>query len=117
MAIQGVKYLRKIMEHPDLKQWSAGEVSPGANITSDEDLLDYARTTMVPNWHASSTCRMLPKDKGGVVDSHLRVYGTKKLRVCDVSTFGRLPDINLVGSVFAVGEHGAQIIRRDHGDL
>ncbi|KAF2166047.1 GMC oxidoreductase [Zasmidium cellare ATCC 36951] len=117
MAIQGVKYLRQIMEHPDLKQWSAGEVSPGANITSDEDLLDYARTTMVPNWHASSTCRMLPRENGGVVDPHLRVYGTKGLRVCDVSTFGRLPDINLVGSVFAVAEHGAQIIRRDHGDL
>jgi choline dehydrogenase len=29
---------------------------------------------MIPNWHASSTNRMLPKDKGGVVDYRLRVY-------------------------------------------
>lgn len=87
---------------------------------------------------------MLPKEKGGVVDSHLRVYvsicilafegsfltmhetdagtfrnryGTKGLRVCDVSTFGRLPDVNLVGPVYAVAERGAQIIREDWDDL
>ena len=59
---------------------------------------------------------MLPREKGGVVDSHLRVYGTKGLRVCDVSTFGRLPDMNLVGSVFAVAENGARIIREEYGD-
>lgn len=59
---------------------------------------------------------MLPKEKGGVVDSKLRVYGVKNLRVCDVSTFGRLPDVNLVGPVYAVAELGASIIRKDHGD-
>ena len=71
---------------------------------------------MVPNWHASNTCRMLPREAGGVVDSHLRVYGTKRLRVCDVSTFGRLPDVNLVGPVWAAAELGAEIIRKDYGD-
>ena len=80
---------------------------------------------------------MLPKERGGVVDSHLRVYvqasneshedktianvlpryGTKGLRVCDVSIFGRLPDVNLVGPVFAVAELGAEIIRREYNDL
>lgn len=59
---------------------------------------------------------MLPREKGGVVDSHLRVYGTKGLRVIDVSTFGRLPDINLIGSVYAVAENGAKIIREEYND-
>jgi choline dehydrogenase len=40
MAIQGVKYLRKIMQHPEMKKWSAGEVSPGSDITDDADLLE-----------------------------------------------------------------------------
>ena len=73
MAIQGVKYMRKVMEHPEMQRWSAGEVAPGPDVQSDEDILEYARTTMVPNWHASSTCRMLPKERGGVIDSHLKV--------------------------------------------
>ncbi|CAK4032771.1 Dehydrogenase patE [Lecanosticta acicola] len=117
MAIQGVKYIRKIFDHPDMKRWSAGEVVPGESVQSDADILEYARATMIPNWHAASSCRMLPKEKGGVVDSHLRVYGTKGLRVCDVSTLGRLPDVNLVGPVFAVAELGAEIIRREYDDF
>lgn len=40
MAIQGVKYLRKIMEHPEMQKWSAGEVSPGVATQSDEDILE-----------------------------------------------------------------------------
>ncbi|KAM3423499.1 hypothetical protein BST61_g927 [Cercospora zeina] len=116
MAIQGVKYLRQIAAHPALQQWSDGEVLPGSQYQSDEELLEYARDHIIPNWHASNTCRMLPREKGGVVDSHLRVYGAKRLRVCDVSTLGRLPDINLVGSVYAVAELGAEIIRKDYND-
>ncbi|KAF2773785.1 glucose-methanol-choline oxidoreductase [Teratosphaeria nubilosa] len=117
MAVQGVKYLRKIMAHPEMQKWSDGEVAPGPDVQTDEEILEYAKDTMVPNWHASSTCRMLPKEKGGVVDSRLRVYGTKGLRVCDVSTFGRLPDVNLVGPVYAAAEVGAQVIREDYDDL
>jgi choline dehydrogenase len=40
MANQGVKYLRKIMEHPEMQKWSAGEVSPGVNVQSDEEILE-----------------------------------------------------------------------------
>ena len=40
MAIQGVKYVRQIAAHPALQQWSAGEVLPGIEYQSDEDLLE-----------------------------------------------------------------------------
>lgn len=40
MAIQGVKYLRRLMDHPELQKWSAGEVSPGVDVQSDEDILE-----------------------------------------------------------------------------
>ncbi|GIZ37153.1 hypothetical protein CKM354_000061100 [Cercospora kikuchii] len=116
MAIQGVKYLRQVAAHPALQQWSAGEVLPGSQYQSDEELLEYARLHMIPNWHASNTCRMLPRENGGVVDSHMRVYGTRRLRVCDVSILGRLPDVNLVGPVYAVAELGAEIIRKEYND-
>lgn len=40
MAVQGVKYLRKIAEHPAWAQWVDKEVSPGPNVQSDEDILE-----------------------------------------------------------------------------
>ena len=33
----------------------------------------------------SSSCSMLPREKGGVVDNTLKVYGTDNLRVVDLS--------------------------------
>lgn len=51
MAIQGLKYLRKIMDHPDMQKWSAGEVAPGADVQSDEEILEFVkllRESLVP---------------------------------------------------------------------
>ena len=59
---------------------------------------------------------MLPEKDGGVVDPRLRVYGVKNLRVCDVSIIPSpaLPDVNIVGPVYMIGEKGAQLIREDY---
>jgi choline dehydrogenase len=42
-------------------------------------------------YHPTTTCKMGTHDgegeKGGVVDSHLRVFGVDGLRVCDASIF------------------------------
>lgn len=40
MAVQGVKYLRQVAAHPALQQWSAGEVLPGSQYQSDDELLE-----------------------------------------------------------------------------
>jgi len=32
----------------------------------------------------SGTCAMKPRDSGGVVDKHLNVYGTKRLKVAGI---------------------------------
>ena len=37
------------------------------------------------NTDTSSSCSMLPREKGGVVDTSLKVYGTANLRVVDLS--------------------------------
>lgn len=40
MAIEGVKYLRKIGQHPDWQQWISEEAAPGIEVQSDEDILE-----------------------------------------------------------------------------
>jgi choline dehydrogenase-like flavoprotein len=45
----------------------------------------FVRETAVSAMHFTGTCSMMPREKGGVVDSRLRVYGTRNLRVVDAS--------------------------------
>ena len=54
---------------------------------------------------------MLPKDKGGVVDPELRVYGTKRLRVVDLSVVPLIPSAHTQSIVYAVAEQAADVIK------
>src|SRR6266487_2911614 len=96
MGIYAFKNLRKILAHPSMAAWGIGpdngEVVPGAAVQSDEGILAHITNTAIPIWHASGTCAMLPKEKGGVVDSTLKVYGIKGLRIVDASIFLVVPD-------------------------
>ncbi|PNP82866.1 hypothetical protein FNYG_03743 [Fusarium nygamai] len=120
IAINAFRDARKIFAHSALANLTVGpdhgEVAPGvSNIASDDDeaIFEYIKATTVPNWHASGTNRMLPLEDGGVVDSRLRVYGVQGLRVIDSSIMPTVPDVNIAGPVYMLGEHGATMIRED----
>lgn len=83
----------------------------------DDAIFEYVKENTIPNWHASGTVQMLPLDQGGVVDHRLRVHGVGNLRVIDCSIIPVLPDVNIVGPVFMIGEKGAELVREDWGDL
>ncbi|WQF82350.1 Putative glucose-methanol-choline oxidoreductase, FAD/NAD(P)-binding domain superfamily [Colletotrichum destructivum] len=124
IALASFKYLRKILAHPRMAAFTVGpnngEVSPGADNVSEDDedaVLAYVRANTIPNWHASGTNQMLPEADGGVVDPRLRVYGVDGLRVVDCSIIPVLPDVNIVASVYMIGEKGAEMIREDWDDL
>lgn len=68
------------------------ESMPGANVTSDEAILEYIMASSYQNWHASCTCRMgRVDDPMAVVDTHAKVIGVEGLRVVDASAFALLP--------------------------
>ncbi|KAF6823585.1 Pyranose dehydrogenase 1-like protein 2 [Colletotrichum musicola] len=124
IAVQSFKYLRKILAHPRMSEYTVGpdhgEVSPGVeNVSNDDEeaILAYVRQNTIPNWHASGTNQMLPEEDGGVVDPRLKVYGIDGLRVVDCSIIPILPDVNIVASVYMIGEKGAELIREDWDDL
>ena len=82
----------------------------------EEAIFDYVKANTIPNWHASGTNQMLPEADGGVVDPRLKLYGVDGLRIVDCSIIPVLPDVNIVGPVFMIGEKGAELIREDWDD-
>ncbi|KAH7393625.1 glucose-methanol-choline oxidoreductase [Cadophora sp. MPI-SDFR-AT-0126] len=118
IALHAFHTLRSILSHPSLAPYILSEVSPGPTINSsstDDEIFAYIKANTIPNWHASGTNIMLPKADGGVVDSRLKVYGIKGLRVVDCSVIPVLPDVNIQGPVFMIGEKGAEVVREDWG--
>ncbi|RMZ67075.1 gmc oxidoreductase [Pyrenophora seminiperda CCB06] len=122
IGIASFKYLRAMLRHPALSQYTigpnSGEVSPGSAVADDDEdaILKYIKANTIPNWHATGTNRMLPEDKGGVVDNRLKVYGVDGLRVIDCSIVPILPDANIVASIYMIAEKGAEMVREDNGD-
>ena len=78
-----------------------------------EDAREVVRQRQISVYHPSSSCAMLPKELGGVVDERLRVYGVKGLRVVDASVFPLQPLGNIQSTVYAVAEKAADMIKED----
>lgn len=61
-------------------------------------------------WHACGTCRM-GEDRMGVVDTNLKVHGTRGLRIVDASVMPLIPSGNTAAPTLMVAERGADLIR------
>jgi choline dehydrogenase-like flavoprotein len=84
---QALKKVRSFANFSPLKELLGTESAPGSSVQTDEEWENYVRTSVTTEFHPGCTCAMLPKDKGGVVDAALKVYGTSNVRVIDGSVF------------------------------
>ncbi|KAL6721795.1 hypothetical protein ACLMJK_000900 [Lecanora helva] len=95
---------------------SSSPDDPDPNTTADEeDFAPWVRDTTITDWHPVGTCAMggSRASDGFVVDSRLKVYGVKGLRVCDASVMPMQISAHLQATVYAIGEKGADLIRED----
>ena len=99
-----------------MQELGAVELSPGGNITSDDDIKAAVRQLAAPTYsHPCCTCAMMPEHLGGVVGPDLKVYGVQGLRVVDASIMPIIPSAHLSATVYAVAEKAADIIKAEYG--
>ena len=90
LAVQAVKRARQIASSTGIVL--GAEISPGPNVQSDEDILDFIRQSVVSLHHPAATCAMgSSKDPNAVVDTQGRVLGVSGVRIVDASAFALLP--------------------------
>jgi choline dehydrogenase len=111
-AIGGLRFVRKLFAAPALAKYIAMETQPGADVQSDDELLDYLRQNGSTVFHATSTCRMGP-DPTSVVDSRLRVRGLDRLRVIDASVMPTVTSTNTNAPTIMIAEKGASMVLED----
>ncbi|KAH8896368.1 choline dehydrogenase [Thozetella sp. PMI_491] len=115
IAVAGYKRVRQLFKTKALKNVLADAVEyfPGPGVETDEQILELIRKSLVPVFHASTTCRMgRVDDPDAVVDTKARVIGVKGLRVVDASSFALLPPGHPQSTVYALAEKIADDIKR-----
>ncbi|KAF2626252.1 GMC oxidoreductase [Macroventuria anomochaeta] len=91
------------------------EYSPGTNVTTDAQLLDYIKQHIAPIHHASSSCAMgKPDNPMAVVDSKARVFGVQRLRIIDSSSFPFTPPGHTQGVTYAHAEKLVEDVLNDY---
>ncbi|GJJ11662.1 hypothetical protein Clacol_005898 [Clathrus columnatus] len=100
LLLQGVKFLRNFQNNPIFKDIINEEINPGPTVNTDEDLRD-----------ATGTLSMLPREKGGVVDPALKVWGTNNVRVVDLSIVPLTVSVHTQSTAYVIAEVAADIIR------
>jgi len=106
LHMTGVRFLRRLLETPTMKKYGATEIQPGAAVAgNDTALVEYVKNQIILSFqHPCCTAPMLPKNKGGVVGTDLKVHGAKGLRVADMSIPPLLIGSHLSATAYAVGE-------------
>ena len=88
------------------------EEMPGAEYESEDRLREFVRTHAWGH-HASCSCPMGPRARGGVVSGDFKVYGVDGLRVVDASVFPRVPGLFIASAIYMIGEKAADAIVAD----
>lgn len=108
--VEAIHVARSILGQPAMDRYNAGEISPGAAVKSDDEILDWVARDGETALHPSCTCRM-GVDETSVVDPRtLRVHGTEGLRVVDASVMPYVTNGNIYAPVMMVAEKAADII-------
>ena len=112
ITIAGLRLARKILNRREMSKYFDFETLPGANVQSDDELLDFAKRKGNTGYHLVGTAKMGPAtDSGAVVDDQLRVHGLQALRIIDASVMPMLPSANTFASTIAIAEKGADLIK------
>jgi choline dehydrogenase len=111
IAVKAIRLARRFLAAPALAPYVEKEEEPGADIQSDEELLDFARRTGNAGYHLIGTCSMGPKSNAhAVVDPELKLHGLGGLRVIDASVMPMMISANTYAATLMIAEKGADLV-------
>jgi choline dehydrogenase len=108
--VEAVRVARSILNQPAFDEYNAGELSPGPEVATDEQILEWVANDAETALHPSCTCMMGVGD-GAVVDPlTMRVHGLDGVRVVDASVFPFITNANIYAPVAMTAEKSADLI-------
>jgi choline dehydrogenase len=110
IMINGVRRTREMAAQRAFDGLRQGEIVPGPDIQSDDEIMAWMRSAASTEYHPCSTCRM-GVGEDSVTDGEGRVHETEGLRIVDASIMPHNVTANLNAPVIMIAEKLADVIR------
>jgi choline dehydrogenase len=108
--IEALQATRKILSQPAWAGLDGGELSPGPEVETDDQILDWVAKDAETALHPSCTCRMGTDDMSVVDPKTMGVRGIDGLRVADASVFPYVTNGNIYAPVMMAAEKSVDLI-------
>ncbi len=108
--VEAIHVARRILNQPAFDPFNGGETSPGQQVETDEQILDWVGRDGETALHPSCTCKMGTDERSVVDPATMRVHGLEGLRVVDASVFPYVTNANIYAPVMMVAEKAADLI-------
>lgn len=108
--IEMIRAAREILEQPAFAPFSAGEISPGPEVETDQEILDWVARDAETALHPSCTAAMGTGDRSVTDPTSMKVHGTEGLRVVDASAMPYVTNGNIYAPVMMLAEKAADLI-------
>jgi choline dehydrogenase len=108
--VEAIRVARDILNQPALAEYNGGEISPGPDVSTDEEILDWVRRDGETALHPSCTARMGTDELSVLDPTTMRVHGVNGVRVVDASSMPYVTNGNIYAPVMMVAEKAADLI-------
>jgi choline dehydrogenase len=108
--VEAIAVARKILRQPALAPYNAGEISPGPQVATDEQILDWVRRDGETALHPSCTCAMGTGPDSVVDPATMSVRGVDGLAVVDASVMPYVTNGNIYAPVMMIAEKAADLL-------
>jgi choline dehydrogenase len=108
--VEAIAAARSILRQPAFERFDSGELSPGPEVRTDEEILAWVARDAETALHPSCTCRMGTGELSVVDPSSMRVHGLEGIRVVDASVMPYVTNGNIYAPVMMLAEKAADLI-------
>jgi len=107
--LAAVRLARELLSQQAMQHLDGGEWLPGADVGSDDEVMEWVARTGQTGLHLSCSARM-GVDDGAVLDPAMRVRGVEGLRVIDAAAFPSITNANTYAPTLMLAEKAADIV-------
>jgi choline dehydrogenase len=108
--VEAIRVTREILNQPAFAPFNGGELSPGADVETDQQILSWVAADAETALHPSCTARMGVDDMAVLDPTSMRVHEVDGLRVADASSMPYVTNGNIYAPVMMLAEKAADLI-------